>query len=102
MPRITKDDWKAWSEERERFAKRETQGFAGDIKTLEQHIKTLREVCPKEGSAKIMTSNKTEAEQEQEIIDIIMDILKNKAWTLREDGRMILDELKAKGYIRLK
>jgi len=48
MARITKDDWKAWNEERKRFAKRETQGFSGDIKALEQHIKTLREICPKD------------------------------------------------------
>ncbi len=50
MPRITKDDWKKWQEERERFAKHETQGFTGDIKALEQHIKTLREVCPKDSA----------------------------------------------------
>lgn len=48
MARITKDDWKDWKEERKRFAKRETQGFSGDIKALEQHIKTLREICPKD------------------------------------------------------
>ncbi|GAI66262.1 unnamed protein product [marine sediment metagenome] len=48
MARITKDGWKAWYEERKRFAKRETQGFTGDIKALEQHIKTLREICPKD------------------------------------------------------
>ena len=48
MARLTKDDWKAWNKERERFARRETQGFSGDIKALEQHIKTLREICPKD------------------------------------------------------
>jgi len=50
MARITKDDWKAWDEEKKRFAKRETQGFTGDIQALEQHIKTLREVCPKDAA----------------------------------------------------
>ncbi|GAJ10241.1 unnamed protein product [marine sediment metagenome] len=48
MPRITKDDWKAWREERQSFAKREAQGFTTEIKALEQHIKTLREICPKD------------------------------------------------------
>lgn len=48
MARLTKDDWKAWNEERKRFARRETQGFSGDIKALEQHIGTLREICPKD------------------------------------------------------
>ncbi len=48
MARITKDDWKAWNEEKKRFAKRETEGFTAEIKALEQHIKTLREVCPKD------------------------------------------------------
>ncbi len=48
MARTTKDDWKAWNEERKRFAKRESQGFTSDIKALELHIKTLREICPKD------------------------------------------------------
>ncbi len=48
MARITKDDWKAWNEERKRFAKREAQGFTADIVALELHIKTLREICPKD------------------------------------------------------
>jgi len=48
MARITKDDWKAWNEERKQFAKREAQGFTAEIKALEQHIKTLREICPKD------------------------------------------------------
>ncbi|GAI67759.1 unnamed protein product [marine sediment metagenome] len=48
MPVITRDEWKKWQEERKRFAKNETKGFTGDIKALEQHIKTLREVCPKD------------------------------------------------------
>jgi len=48
VPRITKDDWKAWNEEKKRFAKRETEGFTAEIKALEQHIKTLRDICPKD------------------------------------------------------
>jgi len=47
-------------------------------------------------------SEQIEAKQKKEIIDIIQDILKNKAWTLREDGEMIYSELKKKGFIRLK
>ena len=50
MARSTKDSWVKWHEERRRFADRETQGFKGDIKALEQHIKTLREVCPKDSA----------------------------------------------------
>ncbi len=48
MPRQTKDDWKAWNEERKRFARIGTKGFAADIKALEQHIAKPREVCPKD------------------------------------------------------
>ncbi len=48
MARTTKDDWKAWNEERKRFAKREAQGFTAEIEALELHIKTLREICPKD------------------------------------------------------
>ncbi|MBA7691169.1 hypothetical protein ES703_99709 [subsurface metagenome] len=48
MPRLTKDDWKAWNEERKRYAKREAQGFTAEIKALEQHIAKLREICPKD------------------------------------------------------
>ena len=48
MPRLTKDNWKAWNEERKSFAKREAQGFTAEIKALEQHIVKLREVCPKD------------------------------------------------------
>jgi len=48
MPRQTKDDWKAWDEERKQFAKREPQGFTIEIKALEEHIKKLREICPKD------------------------------------------------------
>ncbi|MBA7523082.1 hypothetical protein ES705_15205 [subsurface metagenome] len=48
MPRLTKDNWKARREEREQFAKRETQGFTAEIKALEQHIAKLREICPKD------------------------------------------------------
>ena len=47
----------------------------------------------------LQVSNKSEAKQKKEIIDTIMDILKNKAWTLREDGEMIYSELKERGYI---
>ncbi|MBA7500015.1 hypothetical protein ES704_02767 [subsurface metagenome] len=32
MLRLTKDDWQAWDEEKKRFAKRETEGFAAEIK----------------------------------------------------------------------
>ncbi|MBA7520397.1 hypothetical protein ES705_12493 [subsurface metagenome] len=31
MPRITKDDWKAWDEEKKRFAERETEGYCLDL-----------------------------------------------------------------------
>jgi hypothetical protein len=48
MPKLTKDDWKAWEEEKKRFAKRETGGFTADLKALEQHIAKLREVAPKD------------------------------------------------------
>jgi len=48
MPRLTKDDWKAWNFEREQFAKRGAQGFTAEIKALEQHIAKLREICPKD------------------------------------------------------
>ncbi|MBA7584442.1 hypothetical protein ES708_26396 [subsurface metagenome] len=48
MPRLTKDDWKAWDEEKKRFAEREAGGFAADLKALEQHIAKLREVAPKD------------------------------------------------------
>ncbi|MBA7524810.1 hypothetical protein ES705_16954 [subsurface metagenome] len=50
MLRVTKDDWKAWKEERKLFARREASGFTSEMKALEQHIKTLREVCPKDGA----------------------------------------------------
>ena len=45
-----KADWEKWHEERERFARRETEGFEGDIKALEAHIKNLREVSPKDSA----------------------------------------------------
>ncbi|GAJ17861.1 unnamed protein product, partial [marine sediment metagenome] len=48
MARITKDDWKAWNEERKQFTRREPQGFTAEIKALEQHIAKLREICPKD------------------------------------------------------
>ncbi|MBA7478135.1 hypothetical protein ES707_13556 [subsurface metagenome] len=48
MPRITKDNWSAWHDEIKRYAKRETGGFAADLKALEQHIAKLREVAPKD------------------------------------------------------
>ncbi len=48
MPRLTKENWKAWDEEKKRFAKRETGGFTADLKALEQHITKLREVAPKD------------------------------------------------------
>ena len=50
MARTTKDDWKAWNEERKRFAKREAKGFTAEIEALELHIKTLREICPKDSA----------------------------------------------------
>jgi len=48
MPRTTNDNWKAWNEERKQFAKREAKGFTAEIEALELHIKTLREICPKD------------------------------------------------------
>ena len=50
MHRLTKDDWKAWNEERKQFARREAQGFTAEIKALELHIARLREICPKDNA----------------------------------------------------
>jgi len=44
----TKDDWTAWHEERGRFLARETKGFSKDLEALEQHIKNLTELAPKD------------------------------------------------------
>lgn len=43
-----KQDWQAWHEERERFVSRDSEGFTQDLKALEQHIKKLTEVSPKD------------------------------------------------------
>ncbi len=48
MAGITKDNWSAWHDEINRYAKRETEGFTADLKALEQHIAKLREVASKD------------------------------------------------------
>ncbi|MBA7522460.1 hypothetical protein ES705_14579 [subsurface metagenome] len=42
------DSWQKFHKEIERFSKRETAGFSGDIAALEDHIKRLRSVAPKD------------------------------------------------------
>lgn len=44
----TKDDWKPWHEERERFYTRDTEGFILDLEALKAHILKLQQVCPKD------------------------------------------------------
>ncbi len=69
MPRLTKDDWKAWDEERKQFAKREAQGFTAEIKTLEQHIAKLREICPKDTAGYPHTRALMELDKLQQRVD---------------------------------
>lgn len=40
--------WERWHQERTSFVKRETEGFTKDLKALEQHIKKLQEIAPKD------------------------------------------------------
>jgi len=42
------EDWGEWDGERKRCTARDTEGFNKDLTALEAHIKTLREVCPKD------------------------------------------------------
>jgi len=71
MPRLTKDNWKAWDEEKKRFAKRETGGFAADLKALEQHIAKLREVAPKDKAGWLHNTALTDLNQLQMKLDSI-------------------------------
>jgi len=48
MAVIKKDDWKMWNEERERFQKRDTEGFTQDLKALTIHILKLQDLAPKD------------------------------------------------------
>ena len=48
MPAHTRNNWKAWNEERENFTARDTKGFTKDVAALEAHISKLIEVCPKD------------------------------------------------------
>ncbi len=45
---MTEDDWKAWNEERQRFRELEPQGFEQDTASLEEHIRRLVEIAPKD------------------------------------------------------
>lgn len=56
MVRKTKDDWKAWHEERERYANRQTEGLDADLKALEEHIAKLRKLAPKDGAGYPVTT----------------------------------------------
>jgi len=69
MARTTKDDWKAWNEERKWFAKREAQGFTAEIKALEQHIAKLREICPKDTAGYPHTRALTELQKLQQRVN---------------------------------
>ena len=69
MARTTKDGWKAWNEERKRFAKREAKGFTAEIEALELHIKTLREICPKDKAGYPLTRALFELNKLQQGVD---------------------------------
>jgi len=75
MARTTKDDWKAWNEERKWFAKREAQGFTAEIKALELHIKTLREICPKDTAGYPHTRALMVLNEEQKTLDVVKKYL---------------------------
>ena len=71
MPRQAKDGWKAWNDEINRYAKRETEGFAADLKALEQHIARLREVAPKDKAGWLHNTALTYLNQLQMKLDSI-------------------------------
>lgn len=48
MPK--REEWNAWHEEREAFLARDSAGFTQDLKALEEHIKKLTEICPKDAA----------------------------------------------------
>ena len=48
MTVYTRDDWKLWDEERERFKSRGATGFTEDLKALHIHIMKLQEYAPKD------------------------------------------------------
>lgn len=70
--------------------------------TCEKYESVGLGITSKEESIEIKANKQIEDKQKKEIIDIIQDILKNKAWTLKQDGEMIYAELKKRGYLRLK
>ena len=48
-----------------------------------------------------ITNSKAKSEPiDEEAVAVIIDIILNKAWTLRQDGILILAELKKLGYQR--
>ncbi len=48
MAMHTKDKWKLWNEERERFKNCDTMGFIKDLAALKTHIMKLQEYAPKD------------------------------------------------------
>ena len=80
MSRTNKVDWKAWNEERKRFAKRGTQGFTADLEALEQHIKTLREICPKDKAGYPHNTALMVLNEEQKTLDAV------KRWLVKVGG----------------
>jgi len=44
----SKEDWTKWNEVRNCFQDRDTEGFTKDLEALRAHIKTLRDVSPKD------------------------------------------------------
>jgi len=50
MTNQAKIDWTAWNAERREFRDRDSQGFDADCEALEKHIKTLRDVAPKDSA----------------------------------------------------
>ena len=71
MPKPTKGIWKAWDEEKKRYAERETGGFVADLKALEQHIARLREVAPKDKAGWLHNTALTYLNQLQMNLDSI-------------------------------
>ena len=47
---LHKEDWQPWHDEIKSYAKRETQGLDKDLAALEEHIKRLRKVAPKDSA----------------------------------------------------
>ena len=55
MPKKKKTNWQPWDEEIKRYAARETEGLDRDLKALEDHIKKLRKICPKDSAGYPLT-----------------------------------------------